>query len=155
MWRWSVEHSATPASLQQPATTCAQTVKYSAKRNAHGSTPSYVDRDSLTPTVLWEGASGKTGTLPLAESITDFRELIIEGNDDDHYPRLFHTAAEAGSIVLSFVGMNFANGLASGKATLVRIADTSVQIIGHRIHVMEGNTSDTQCLTITRILGAR
>ena len=48
MWRWSVEHSATPASLQQPATTCAQTVKYSAKRNAHGSTPSYVDRDSLT-----------------------------------------------------------------------------------------------------------
>ena len=34
--------------------------------------------DSLTPTVLWEGASGKTGTLPLAESITDFRELIIE-----------------------------------------------------------------------------
>lgn len=111
--------------------------------------------DSLTPTVLWEGASGKTGTLPLAESITDFRELIIEGNDDDHYPRLFHTAAEAGSIVLSFVGMNFVNGLASGKATLVRIADTSVQIIGHRIHVMEGNTSDTQCLTITRILGAR
>lgn len=86
---------------------------------------------------------------------TDFRELIIEGNDDDHYPRLFHTAAEAGSIVLSFVGMNFVNGLASGKATLVRIADTSVQIIGHRIHVMEGNTSDTQCLTITRILGAR
>ena len=74
---------------------------------------------------------------------------------DDHYPRLFHTAAEAGSIVLSFVGMNFVNGLASGKATLVRIADTSVQIIGHRIHVMEGNTSDTQCLTITRILGAR
>ena len=113
------------------------------------------DRDSLTPTVLWEGASGKTGTLPLAESITDFRELIIEGNDDDHYPRLFHTAAEAGSIVLSFVGMNFVNGLASGKATLVRIADTSVQIIGHRIHVMEGKTSDTQCLTITRILGAR
>ena len=111
--------------------------------------------DSLTPTVLWEGASGKTGTLPLAESITDFRELIIEGNDDDHYPRLFHTAAEAGSIVLSFVGMNFVNGLASGKAILVRIADTSVQIIGHRIHVMEGNTSDTQCLTITRILGAR
>ena len=113
------------------------------------------DRDSLTPTVLWEGTSGKTGTLPLAESITDFRELIIEGNDDDHYPRLFHTAAEAGSIVLSFVGMNFVNGLASGKATLVRIADTSVQIIGHRIHVMEGKTSDTQCLTITRILGAR
>ena len=130
-------------------------MKYSAKRNAHGSTPSYVDRDSLTPTVLWEGTSGKTGTLPLAESITDFRELIIEGNDDDHYPRLFHTAAEAGSIVLSFVGMNFTNGLASGKATLVRIADTSMQIIGHRIHVMEGNTSDTQCLTITRILGAR
>ncbi len=89
--------------------------------------------------------------LPLAESITDFRELIIEGNDDDHYPRLFHTAAEAGSIVLSFVGMNFVNGLASGKATLVRIADTSVQIIGHRSHVMEGKTSDTQCLTITRI----
>lgn len=111
--------------------------------------------DSLTPTVLWEGTSGKTGTLPLAESITDFRELIIEGNDDDHYPRLFHTAAEAGSIVLSFVGMNFTNGLASGKATLVRISDTSMQIIGHRIHVMEGNTSDTQCLTITRILGAR
>ena len=111
--------------------------------------------DSLTPTVLWEGTSGKTGTLPLAESITDFRELIIEGNDDDHYPRLFHTAAEAGSIVLSFVGMNFTNGLATGKATLVRISDTSMQIIGHRIHVMEGNTSDTQCLTITRILGAR
>ena len=51
--------------------------------------------------------------------------------------------------------MNFVNGLASGKATLVRISDTSVQIIGHRINVMEGNTSDTQCLTITRILGAR
>lgn len=120
-----------------------------------GARPSYADRDSLTPTVLWEGTSGKTGTLPLAESITDFRELIIEGNDDDHYPRLFHTAAEAGSIVLSFVGMNFTNGLATGKATLVRISDTSMQIIGHRIHVMEGNTSDTQCLTITRILGAR
>lgn len=56
MWRWSVEHSATPASLQQPATTCAQTVKYSAKRNAHGSTPSYVDRDSLAPLHLYTGS---------------------------------------------------------------------------------------------------
>ena len=48
MWRWSVEHSATPASLQQPATTCGRTARCCAKRNAHGSTPSYVDRDSLT-----------------------------------------------------------------------------------------------------------
>ncbi len=112
-------------------------------------------RNSLT-TVLWRAPAAKPApSRSPNRSRISASCFIIEGNDDDHYPRLFHTAAEAGSIVLSFVGMNFVNGLASGKATLVRIADTSVQIIGHRIHVMEGNTSDTQCLTITRILGAR
>ncbi|UYJ09084.1 MAG: hypothetical protein OGM57_00580 [Bifidobacteriaceae bacterium] len=60
--------------------------------------------DSLTPLRLYTGRAPAaiTGTLPLAESITAFRELILVGTDDRpvQNPRLFHTAAEAGSIVL-------------------------------------------------------
>lgn len=76
MWRWSVEHSATPASLQQPATTCAQTVKYSAKRNAHGSTPSYVDRDSLTPIRSGKKTVTFTGNVADVLSDAEYRALV-------------------------------------------------------------------------------
>lgn len=76
MWRWSVEHSATPASLPPPATTCAQTVKCCAKHNAHGSTPSYADRDSLTP--IRSGKKTVTFTDNVADVLSDaeYRALV-------------------------------------------------------------------------------
>ena len=76
MWRWSVEHSATPASLPPPATTCAQTVKYSAKHNAHGSTPSYADRDSLTPIRSGKKTVTFTGNVADVLSDAEYRALV-------------------------------------------------------------------------------
>ena len=76
MWRWSVEHSATPASLPPPATTCAQTVKCCAKHNAHGSTPSYADRDSLTPIRSGKKTVTFTGNVADVLSDAEYRALV-------------------------------------------------------------------------------
>lgn len=111
--------------------------------------------DSLTPTVLWTGKSGKTGILTLSEAAENYRELIVEGTDDDRHARSFSVRSFGTLTTLQFVGMNYTNGIASGKSVLVRIDGTSFDIRGQRTHVMEGSTTDNQCLTITRILGMR
>lgn len=55
--------------------------------------------------------------------------------------------------MLSFVGANFTTGGMFGKACKVEIKTSSIEIIGQRVHEMEGTTSDTKILSLTTIHG--
>ena len=111
--------------------------------------------DSLTQLILWSGQSSKTGVLTLSQTVANFRELIVEGVDDDNYQRTFRIRAVEGASTLQFVGANITTGAMFGKAVFYRITGTQFAINGQRIHQMEGSTSDGQCLTITRIVGVQ
>ena len=55
--------------------------------------------------------------------------------------------------MLSFVGANLVTGGMYGKACKVDIKTSSIEIIGQRVHELEGNTSDTKILSLTTIHG--